>query len=307
MVPLPTLWRTKLRSTLPGISHEAQVQHCLDNELVGIGWRIDHLPDGTSLEEVCTWIENRDGWGRTSAQIVRRFGADARVGDFVWTRDTAGRYLLGKIAGEYRYDGSGAAKKVDVHQVRDVEWAPRALNDLEVPGGVIRRFIGVGQSFSRVHDAPAQLLTPYLWAKLNGERLPDIDVTVKEVLTSHLDPYDVEDLVYVWLQVARNYVALPRARQRDTPAYEWTMIHRESRRKGIVQIKTGNDIVDLQALADARADDMTDTYAFATCESYLGSHDLVTEIIKGEDLLKFVADETDLLPLRVRTMFELAK
>jgi hypothetical protein len=101
----PTLWRTKVRSTAPGVSHAKQVQHCLDRGLVGIGWRIDELVDDTPLDEVCAWIEQcaDPGWGRTSAQIVRRFGAKAQVGDFVWTRATAGRYLLAKIAGEYRY------------------------------------------------------------------------------------------------------------------------------------------------------------------------------------------------------------
>lgn len=303
---LPTLWRTKLRSTLEGVDHAAQVQHCLDNRLVGIGWRIDDLVDGASLDEVCEWIENYEDWGRTPAQIVRRFGAEAQVEDFVWTRDTSGRYLLGKITGEYRYDISDAAKLVDVHQVRDVEWSPRPLNDLEVPGGVIRRFIGIGQSFSRIHDVPAQMLTPYLWAKLRGDPLPDLEITPLEVITSHLDPYDVEDLVYVWLQVARGYVALPRARQRDTPAYEWTMIHRQTGRKGIVQIKTGSDYVDLQALSDARADTTTDTFAFATGGQYIGDNELVTEIISSNDLLAFVTENPDLLPLRVQTMFELA-
>lgn len=306
--PLPVLWRTKLRSTVPGIDHAAQVQHCLDRGLVGIGWRIDDLAPGTSLEDVCQWIESCPdaGWGRTAAQIVRRFGAEALVGEFVWTRDTSGRYLLAKITGGYHYDISDAAKAVDVHQVRDVQWAPRPLNDLEVPGGVIRRFVGQGQSFSRIHDEPAQLLTPYLWEKLHDRPLPDLAITPAEVLASHLDPYDVEDLVYVWLQVARGYVALPRARQRDTPAYEWTMIHRDSRRRGIVQIKTGAEPVDLQALADARADDATDTYAFATCGQCIGDHALVTEVIAPDDLLAFVAAEPDLLPLRVRTLFELA-
>lgn len=303
---LPTLWRTKLRSTLPGVSHAGQVQHCLDQGLIGIGWRIDELPNSATLDEVCSWIEKRPGWGRTPAQIVRRFGAEAEIGDYVWTRDTSGRYLVAKIAGNYRYDISDAAKEVDVHQVRSVTWAPRPLNDLEVPGGVIRRFIGIGQSFSRIHDVPAQSLMPYLWAKLNGEPLPVLDLTPEEVLASHLDPYDVEDLVYLWLQVARDYVALPRSRQRDTPAYEWTMIHRTTRRRAIVQIKTGHDQVDLPALAAARADDETDTFAFATSGSYFGSDDLVTEIIQTEALLKFVQEEFDLLPLRVQTWFELA-
>ena len=191
--------------------------------------------------ETETNYEPAEGWGQAAAQTVRRFGEQAEVGDFVWTRDTSGRYLLCKITGDYRYDISDASKRVDVHQVRDVAWAPRPLNDLEVPGGVIRRFVGTGSSFSRIHDDGARLLTPYLWKKLHGRPLPQLAITPAEVLASHLDPYDVEDLVYVWLQVARDFVALPRARQRDTPAYEWTMIHRGTGRRGIVQIKTGSE------------------------------------------------------------------
>jgi hypothetical protein len=304
---LPVLWRTKLRSTLRGIDHAEQVAHCLENNLVGIGWRIDELPSGASLELVCQTIEeNRaQGWGRRAAQTVRRLGQEAEIGDFVWTRDTAGRYLVCKISGGYRYDISEASKRVDVHQVRDVAWAPRALNDLEVPGGVIRRFVGVGSSFSRINDDGARRLTPYLWEKLHGRALPELAITPAEVLASHLDPYDVEDLVYVWLQVARGFVALPRARQRDTPAYEWTMIHRETGRRGIVQIKTGSEPVDLQALADARSDDQTGTYTFAACGKYIGNPELVTEVIGRDALLSFVAEQPALLPVRVRTWFEL--
>lgn len=224
----------------------------------------------------------------------------------MWSRDTAGRYLLGKITGEYRYDISDSAKLVDVHQVRDVEWAPRPLNDLEVPGGVIRRFVGVGSSFSRIHDQSAQRLTPYLWAKLRDEPLPKLDTTRLEVLSSHLDPYDVEDLVYVWLQVDRNYVALPRARQRDTPAYEYTMIHRETKRRAIAQIKTGLTPVDLRALAAATADDETDTFAFAAGGGYTGEPGLVTEVIAHKLLLDFVQAHPALLPARVDAFCELA-
>ncbi len=267
---------------------------------------MDGLGPETTLDQACQRIEATDGWGRAPAHTVRRFGEQANVGDFVWTRDTHGRYWLCKISGPYRYDGSDAAKAVDVHQVRDAEWAPRPLNDLEVSGGVIRRFVGTGSSFSRIHDDAARVLTPYLWRKLHGQPLPDLAITPEQVLTSHLDPYDVEDLVYVWLQVARDYVALPRARQRDTPAYEWTMLHRKTRRKGIVQIKTGADHVNLQALADVRTDEGTDTFAFATCGQYDGDRELVDEVIDPDELLAFVAEHPALLPDRVRTWFALA-
>lgn len=306
LTDLPVLWRTKLRSSLPGIDHAEQVEHCIRGGLIGIGWRMDDLGPDTTLDEACKRIEETPGWGREPAQTVRRFGEQAVEGDYVWTRDTHGRYWLCEITGPYRYDGSEAARRVDVHQVRDARWAPNPLNDLEVPGGVIRRFIGTGSSFSRIHDDPARSLTPYLWEKLHGRSLPDLNITPEEILASHLDPYDVEDLVYVWLQVSRNYVALPRSQQRDTPAYEWTMLHRETGRRCIVQVKTGADHVNLAALAEARADDDIDTFAFAASETYDGDRDAITEIIEGRDLLALADSRPELLPARVRTWFEMA-
>jgi hypothetical protein len=302
------MWRTKLRSTVPGVDHTAQVAHCVEGGVIGIGWRLDELAPGTSLEVVVEMIEKKSepGWGRRAAQAVHRFGAEAQVGDFVWTRDTSGRYLLARISGPYRYDISEAAKVVDVHQVRAVEWAPRALNDLEVPGAVIRCFVGAGSSFSRIHDEGARVLTLWLWEKLHDRAPPRLEITPGEVLSGHLDPYDVEDLVYVWLQVARGYVVLPCARQRDTPAYEWTMIDRVTRRRAIAQIKTGAEPVVLASLASAVAGDATDTFAFATGGCYVGDPALVTAIIESDDLLAFVREHPDLLPERVKAWFELA-
>lgn len=309
-VPPPTVWRTKLRSTLFGEDgHTEQVEYCLRKSLIGIGWGIDELPSGSPASDVAQFIETCgwEGWTKRGADTVRRFGEQVRKGDFVWTRHTTGKYLLCKVTGDYRYDISPASKKVDVHQVRKVRWAPDSLNDLDVPGGVVRSFIGTGSSFSRIHDTATNELTPYLWAKLNGEELPELNMSAEDVLTRVLDPYDVEDLIYMWLQVERGYVALPRTQQKSTPAYEWTMVHRKDGSKGIVQVKTGNDKVNLNALRDARADDSTKTFAFAT--SGLGPSDdtaLVSEVIETKDLLKFATKHRALLPERLRVWFDLA-
>jgi len=307
---LPVIWRTKLRSTRPHppVDHAEQVAHCLKKELIGIGWGHEGLPHGASTDAVLSAIEasNEDGWGRRAALIVRRFAMDAQVGDFVWTRDTHGRYLLCRLTGGHRYEMSQDAMRVDVHQVRDAEWAPTPLNDLDVPGGVIRCFVGTRESFSRIHDRGARAMTAYLWEKLHGCPLPRLELPPREILTSYLDPYDVEDLVYVWLQIARGYVVLPRARQRDTPAYEYTMLDREGGVRAIAQIKTGATPVDLDALAAAAVDGGTRTYAYATSGDYVGDRGQVTEVIEADELLRFVRSDAALLPPRVQAWFELA-
>ena len=304
----PVVWRTKLRSTLHN-DYARQVSHCIERKLIGIGWGIESLPSRSRMVVVFDAIENNPehGWGKRSLSIVRRFATQAKVGDFVWTRDTSGQYLLCRITGPWRYDNSKAAKAVDVHQVRPAEWAPKPLNDLDVPGGVIRCFIGVGTSFSRISDENARRVTGWLWEKLHDRPLPPLDIAPHDVLTSHLDPYDVEDLVYVWLQIARNYAVMPKARQRDMPAYEWTMIHRKTGRPAIAQVKTGSTPVDLAQLAQvAKHNPEMDTFAYATSESYEGDRSLVTEVIQAKQLLNFANRHADLLPPRVRTWFELA-
>lgn len=304
---LPVVWRTKLRSSIDGVDWTKQVQHCTDNDLVGVGWDRGDLPLETTLEDVCTLIENEQapGWGKRAAQCVRRLGADAVNGDFIWTRDTSGRYLLGRFSGPYRYDGSDAARAVDVHQVRDVEWLPEPMNDLTVPGAVVRAFTGRGSSFSRVHNMGARRLTDHLWARSFGIARK-LDVTPAEILTSYLDPYDVEDLVFVWLQLKRNLLVLPRARQRDTPVYEWTLLDRSTGERAIVQVKTGETAVDLEALAGARTNEVRATYAFSTSGNYDGDPKSVTETIDSADLLGLAEVHPEVLPPRVKSMFELA-
>jgi hypothetical protein len=148
----PIIWRTKLRSLKPGVDHEKQVSYCIDRGVVGIGWGIDELPTGASLTEVVAAIRAKDikGWGRQAASTVHLFGAEAAPGDFIWTRDLAGRFRLARIIGPYRYDNSAEASEVDTHQVRDADWAARPLGDLEVPGAIIRAFSGTSTSFSRM-------------------------------------------------------------------------------------------------------------------------------------------------------------
>lgn len=307
-VNTPVVWRTKLRSELPQVVHADQVQYCLDNGLIGTGWGLEELPDGAPYDDVLRAVAGQTDsrrWG-TAAGMVRRFGRDTQIGDFVWTRDTDGKYRLCRITGDYRYVATPQAKAVDVFHSRAVDWATKPLNDLEVPGGVIRSFVGPGQSWCRVKDLVSRRMTWFLWQKLHGAPLPHLGLSPHEVLASSLDPYDVEDLVYIWFQATRGYLMLPRARDRSMPKVEWTMIHQHTHRRAIVQVKTGDTPVDLEELAAARADQTMDTYAFATSGRYRGDTNLVTEIIRADDLLEFVRDHPDLLPLRVRTWFDLA-
>lgn len=304
----PTIWRTKLRSRKDDVDHAGQVAHCIEGGRVGIGWGIEALPTGTGLARVVAAIRasDRPNWGARAASTVRLFGEEAAIGDFVWTRDLEGRFRLARITGRYRYDNSRSAKKFDTHQVRKAQWAPEPLGDLDVPGAVVRAFSGISTSFSRIRDRGARVYTAWVWEKLNGGEPPPLDLSSAEVL-QHLDPYDLEDLIYVWMQVACGYLALPNARRTDTPAYEWTMLHRKTHLPAILQVKSGGRSVDLEDLVKAAVNEDTTIFAFSTAGDYRGSPPREVIRIEADELLCFVAKYPQLLPPRVRMWFELAR
>jgi hypothetical protein len=308
MIDPPIIWRTKLRSLKPGVDHAKQVAYCIDGGLVGIGWGVEDLPTGTPLADVVAAIraKKEPGWGPQAASTVRLFGEEAKVNDFIWTRDLEGRFRLAQIAGDYRYDNSAKARETDTHQVRKVKWAQRPLGDLEVPGAIIRAFSGTSTSFSRMWNTGARIYTAWIWEKLHGREPPRLEFSPAEVLVQ-LEPYDLEDLIYTWMQVSGGYLALPKARRTDTPAYEWTMLHRETYSPAIVQVKSGAQGVDLEALAAAAPSEQTMLFAYSAAGIYTNSPSRPVSCIETSDLLAFVAEHSKLLPPRVRTWFELAQ
>jgi hypothetical protein len=124
-------------------------------------------------------------------------------------------------------------------------------------------------------------------------------------LTEILDPYDVEDLVYLYLQVEAGYLVLPKNRHASTPVYEWTMINRDTAEKAIVQVKTGGATVDLAEMSAALAGRSGTAYAYAACGFPAASSDPRISLISNEDLLTFVGRHRRLLPDRLQIWFDL--
>ena len=102
------------------------------------------------------------GSGDRAAQLVHRF-ATVPIGAFVWTRDRAGRYHLGRITGDMREDRSPAARTVGIAHVRDTRWLARAFPETDVPAAVARTFARGGRNFQRTHDPDAERMTAEIW------------------------------------------------------------------------------------------------------------------------------------------------
>jgi hypothetical protein len=286
-------------------AHTRQIEHVLEQGIVGIGWGYLEDPP-TTLAQALEQAENAPwpGWGRNAANTIKRF-ANAADDSLIWTLHTDGRWLLGRMHGPWRPDYSEAAIATDVHQVRHCQWAPRPLLSEEVPGAVIRAFSGIGSSFSRILSWSGRVYSRALFAELTGEKVDLPKPSAEEIVRDHLDPFDVEDLVFTYLQVVRGFLVLPASRKTNNPAYEWSVIDRQEGGLIPVSIKTGAQAVDVSMLAST-AEDTETAYAYSTNGHYTGDGQGHVETIDTAELLAFAEESPHLLPPRVRRWMEQA-
>jgi hypothetical protein len=85
-------------------------------------------------------------------------------GVFVWTRDRAGAYHVGRLSGPVSEDRSPPARKLGMEHVRPAAWLPRALSEAAIPRAVAATFARGGRNFQRIHDEEAERLTAELWS-----------------------------------------------------------------------------------------------------------------------------------------------
>jgi hypothetical protein len=296
------IYRRPLRSLgANAASPREQVEHCLREGVTGLGWALDP-PAPTTLDEALRRTRARPDW-KGAEHTIRRF-ANAPQGSLVWTRGADGRFHLGEISGPWRYDASAEAARVDVHHVRPTVWAPSMLAE-SVPGAVIRAFSRQGSSFSQIHNDAARLYSGHLFDTSMGRAAAKLRISRATVLHSYLDPIDVEDLVYVFLQVEEGYIVLPASRRTDTKAYEYELIQRDSGQRAVIQVKTGDSRVALAEVASAAGPDGA-AFAYATGGGYDGPADCKVRRLRDEELLAFARTYPALLPGRVRHWFEVA-
>jgi hypothetical protein len=127
------------------------------------------VPAGTGAEYglACGVVGIGSGPGEKAARALYRFAA-VPSGVFVWTRDRAGNYCLGRITGAMREDRSPAARAVGILYVRDTTWLGRRFKETEVPRAVAQTFARGGRNFQRTHDSEAEQMTFEIWRRARG-------------------------------------------------------------------------------------------------------------------------------------------
>lgn len=264
---------TSSRDTFP---REAEAQ-CLRRGVAAVGWGVARPPTNWDdyVRLALDWYKQKEI--NTVARLVQ-----APSGTLVWFRDHEGVYHLGALHGEWEYDTSADATRLDIANTRPCRWE-RAGSALDVPGAVVRAFTGPGPAVRRIdNDAVAR----YSQALINGES-PGAGVSVEDVVSDWLDDTDVEDLVALYLQHVERVLVVPPDRQRGHPGYDLEFVTQEGRR-GLVQVKTGRMPFDFGALPK----DTGERWAYVASENVSGDGRLITT----QQLADFMRDSRRWLP-----------
>ncbi len=293
------IWRINLKpAAQSGIDAR---HHCLTNGIVGIGWQVNYdkeILTAESYEKKATEEYYNDGdkswWPAWNA-----FNNRCVVNDLIWTRDRAGIYYVGRILSDWYYDTSPEASKADIVNVKKCDW--KKVGTIEsIPGKLVNCFIPA-RTLQRVHDETVNQFSQLVYNELSQTDFYLSKSLAGENLFSLLSSDDCEDALALYLQMTHNYMIIPSSCKSDTMAYEYELIHRVTKEKAVVQVKNGH--VDINADNFRNID--SKVFLFTTKGKYYGKKHENIEFIDPEVIRKFLYDNLDLLPNKMKLWVKL--
>jgi len=293
----PTVWRLHVKPSLhSGVSREAVFDHCINNNLIGIGWELgdeDETPN--SVDEYIRSSKNRYKGKRDIPSI--KFARDVQIDDIVWTRNSANSYYIGLITGDWKYVRSSNPIDAIIPNQRSCFWYKIGLQN-EVPGALLSNFRSP-KTLQAIRD---EVLVKRSKQYLNREFRQHI-YPVEEIKPAQdagefftfIDSEDCEDVVGLYLQKHKDYLLVPSSCKRTTMTYEYVLIHKKTGAKAVVQVKQGSKVPDMSRF---KSDNKSAVYVFST-KGEISPLDGI-EILDPLELFEFAQNNKDLLPDKIR-------
>jgi hypothetical protein len=278
------LWRLHLRPAKDkNISYDELVNHCVQNQIAGIGWPVDGVVNSKEdYKKLALAVEDY----KPSPAI--RFAFSASINDLVWTRNKQGVYFLGKITGNWYYDASEEAKRFDIPNQRKCEWK-KIGNQENIPGKIIACF-RPPRAFQVIND---ELMMDYSRRLFDNSDISDLKINNEIDFFKCISSEDCEDIVGLYLQNELDYVLIPSSCKSYTAAYEFVLKHKKNGSSAVAQVKQGkvnlND--DLKYSADK-------IFLFTTEGELSKTSDNVVVLSKS-DLFNFVLNNKNIIPEKI--------
>lgn len=280
-----TVFRLHIRPGGGLANPEFSFAYCLEEQVLGVGWQT------YSDKVISTWDEYEAEANQQHDDLsrVRYLKDNVEEDDLIWTRCPGGHYYLAKVASEWEYFTNDRAKDADIVNVVRCEILKVPAIDA-VPGKVVACFRAT-KTIQRINGSHVQQYSQHLWNTLSrtSHYLPA--ESVNGSVFPFLGSDETEDIIFIYLQT-QGWLVVPNSRKADTMSFEFYLIHRETRERAVVQIKTGDSFLNV----DEWKGRTERVFLFQSNGLCLGDSDPAVVCISPAEIEAFMVENRDLLP-----------
>ena len=290
-----TVYRIHIRPSGGANDQEMSFKYCWDNRVLGMGWAVPGQVHLTWDEYVVAAVNQ---YGPNGFQNPCYMHRNVQDNDLIWTRDTMGRYYLGRVTSPWEYLATPKARQADIVNICHCELFP--LDADAVLGKVVASF-RARRTIQAIDGRTVAIYSQHLWNRLSNTNqytqpfYPSLFPEDPDIYT-FLDDIETENAVAIYLQMC-GWLYLPASRQPDTMGYEYILINREEPfEKAVVQVKTG----DTELNRDDFAGFEERVFLFQSYGKYTGSQHAHVECIDPDVLRIFLFNNRDILLQSIR-------
>ena len=160
------VYRIHIKPSGGEADRQTTFQYCLDNGLLGVGWRVNTLINTRNWDEY--YKEASRIYGDNSLGICKYIHTWVKEGDLVWTRDPAGQYYLARVKSGWEYWTSqeGIDRDIDIANVFRCVFQKVDLD--AVPSKVVACF-RPSRAIQKIDDERVNAYSQCLWNMLSEE------------------------------------------------------------------------------------------------------------------------------------------
>ncbi len=296
------VFRIHIRPTGGEADPEATFHYCLENGLLGVGWRI--YSESNPLIRTKNWNEyyKKASAIHDNLNICKYIYNRVRKDDLVWTRSPGTpQYYLARVTSGWEYWTSqkGIDQDIDIANVFRCNFQKVDLD--EVPGKIVACF-RAPRTIQAIADGRAIAYSKYLWNTRSKNRAYEVDESEYSDIFMMLDDEETEDLLFLYLQ-SKGWWIVPNSRKADTMSFEFLVANPKSGEKAVTQVKTGEVVLDIgeYRLLPYKV------FLFQSNERYEGATADNVICIRREEMFQFLEKHIALFPRSFQRKLEMVK
>lgn len=261
--------------------------YVLEEGVLGVGWQT------YSEKSIATWQDYESEaavqHGSKALSRVRYLKSHVKKDDLIWTRSPSGVYYLAKVDSEWEYLTNDRAKDADIVNVVRCKIMNVGAVDA-VPGKVVACF-RAKRTIQRINGEDILHYSQVLWNRLSNTDYFNVTPQAARSIFSFVQSGEVEDIIFIYPQM-QGWVVVPNSRKGDTMSYEFYLIHRETKERAIVQVKTGNTALNSSDWVNKNMK----VFLFQANGIYHGAPNPAVVCLTPHEIENFMRQNSDLLP-----------